>query len=67
MYSQPLQICQSVKTQKEFGCISNLGVLSKGRVPEGDQQQLMERNVCAHLTDIIFYIFRVNKAASVPT
>lgn len=67
VYFQLLQICQSVKTQKGCGCRSNLGVLSKGRVLEGGQQQLMESNVCAHLTDIIFYISRVGKAASVPT
>lgn len=67
MYFILLQICWSVKTQKGFGCRSNLGVLSKGRVLEGGQQQLMERNMCVHLTDIIFYISRVSKAASVPT
>lgn len=46
MYFILLQICWSVKSQKGFGCRSNLGVLSKGRVLEGGQQQLMERNMC---------------------
>lgn len=67
MYFQLLQIYESVKIQKGFGCISNLRVFSKDRVLEDNQQQLMERNACAHLTDILFYIYRVSKAASVPT